>query len=173
MEMIFLLIVAGLISGYRVSNSFIIAEADVAHFIVASFALFFSVFRISFLHAAPRSQIRSDAALQSGLGVALLTCNTGCQLLGATWLKHDDHGASRHVLLTDHFVPFKDYIILCTWSTAMDLPPSHDSGKHKWSTSMYYFGFGNTWLAHIQAWNLLFRPIAPCRCWDPWFIRVT
>ena len=33
----------------------------------------------------------------------------------------------------------------------MDLPPSHDSGKHKWSTSMYYFGFGNTWLAHIQA----------------------
>jgi len=98
MEMIFLLIVAGLISGYRVSNSFITAEADVAHFIVASFALFFSVFRISFLRRALRSQIRSDAALQSGLGAALLTCNTGCQLLGATWLKHADHGASRHVL---------------------------------------------------------------------------
>ena len=71
------------------------------------------------------------------------------------------------------FVSFEDYNILCTWSTTMDLPPSHDSGKRKWSTSMYYFGFGITWLAHIQAWNLFFRPIAPCRYWGSLSILVT
>ena len=104
LEILFLLTVGSLISGYRVSNSFISAEADVAHFTAASFVIFFLILRNSFLCRAMSSYRRYDATLHSGIGAASITCNAGCQLLGATWLKQAYHSTGYVRLLPFAFV---------------------------------------------------------------------
>ncbi len=66
----------------RLSNSFIVAEGDVAHFLLATFAATRLAEALSSAHEN-REGWRSRGAAAAGL----LACNAALQALGATWVK--------------------------------------------------------------------------------------
>lgn len=66
----------------RLSNSFIVAEGDVAHFLLATFATTRLAEALSSAHEN-REGWRSRGAAAAGL----LACNAALQALGATWVK--------------------------------------------------------------------------------------
>ena len=84
----------GIAFAARLSNSFIVAEGDVMHFLFATFAITRTVEALSRAHTDNQAwKVKAKSA------VGLLACNAALQALGATWVKEeslsdDDESAS-------------------------------------------------------------------------------
>lgn len=89
-----------LFSGQQLSNSFIIAEGDIAHFIIASLYCFYMIRALS-SPSRQNSHKHVWKLFSYAHIVFFLTSITGLQMLGNSWVKENTfHGGSRDVPVT-------------------------------------------------------------------------